>query len=62
MFFLPQGANIQRKTLKKKKKNQSYTKIWQKLSLPNVYDENPNQEHKDSPKHNLRIKIKEKSL
>ena len=57
-FFLPQEANIQSKS----KRNQSHTKIWQKLSFPNPYDENPNQEHKNSPKHNLRIKIKEKSL
>ena len=28
------------------KRNQSYEKIWQKLSLPNPYDENLNQEHK----------------
>ena len=28
------------------KRNQSHAKIWQKLSFPNPYDENPNQEHK----------------
>jgi len=28
------------------KRNQSHTKIWQKLCFPNPYDENPNQEHK----------------
>ena len=44
------------------KRNQSHEEIWQKLSIPNPYDKNPNQEHKDSPKHILRIKIKEKSL
>ena len=41
---------------------QSHTKIWQKLSFPNPYNENSNQEHKNSPKHNLNIKINEKSL
>ena len=59
MFFLPQGANIQRKSSKETNLMQ---KIWQKLSFPYPYDENPNQEHKNSPKHNLRIKINEKSL
>ena len=44
------------------KRNQSHTKIWQKLSFSNPYDENPNQKHKNSPKHNLKIKIKERSL
>ena len=28
------------------KRNQSHTKIWQKISFPNSYDENSNQEHK----------------
>ena len=28
------------------KRNQSHTRIWQKLSFPNLYDKNPNQEHK----------------
>ena len=28
------------------KRNQSHAKNWQKLSFPNSYDENPNQEHK----------------
>ena len=28
------------------KRNQSHEKIWQKLSFPNPYDENPTQEHK----------------
>ena len=28
------------------KRNQSHTKIWQKLSFPNPYDGNPNQKHK----------------
>ena len=28
------------------KRNQSHEEIWQKLSFPNPYDENPNQEHK----------------
>ena len=28
------------------KRNQYHTKIWQKISFPNPYDENPNQEHK----------------
>ena len=59
MFFLPQGANIQCKSTKE---TNSMKKIWQKLSFPNPYDENLNQEHKNSSKYNLRIKIKEKSL
>ena len=59
MLFLPQGANIQSKLSFKTKYNQ---KDWQKLSFPNPYNENPNQEHKISPKYNLRIKINEKSL
>ena len=41
MFFLPQGANHPKKI---NKRNQSHAKIWQKLSFPNPYDENPNQE------------------
>ena len=44
------------------KRNQSHEEIWQKLSFPNPYDKNPNQEHKTLQKHNLRIKINEKSL
>ena len=59
MFFLPQEANIQNKS---SKETNPIQKIWQKLSFPNSYNENPNQEHKNSPKHNLRIKINEKCL
>ena len=59
MFFLPQGANIQSKS---KKETNHIQKFDKKISFPNLYDENPNQEHKNPPKHNLRIKIKEKSL
>ena len=59
MFFLPQRANIQRKISKETNPIQKFDK---KLSFPNHYDENPNQEHKNFPKHNLRIKIEEKSL
>ena len=59
MFFLPQGANIQSKSSKETNPIQKFDK---KISFPNLYDENPNQEHKNPPKHNLRIKIKEKSL
>ena len=59
MFFLQQEANNQRKS---SKETNPIQKIWQKLSFPNPYNENPNQEHKNSPKHNLKIKIKEKSL
>ena len=44
------------------KRNQSHEEIWQKLSFPNPYDKNPNQEHKNSPKCNPRIQINEKSL
>ena len=44
------------------KRNQSHAKIWQKLSFPSPYDENPNQEYKNSPKHNLRIKINGKEF
>ena len=43
MFFLPQGANIQCKSTKE---TNPMKKIWQKLSFPNPYDKNPNQEHK----------------
>ena len=57
MFFLPQGANIQSKSSKETNPIQKFDK---KISFPNLYDENPNQEHKNPPKHNLRIKIKEK--
>ena len=28
------------------KRNQSHEEIWQKLSFSNLYDENPNKEHK----------------
>ena len=59
MFFLPQGANIQCKSSKETNPIQKFGK---NLSFPNPYDENLNQEHKNSSKHNLRIKIKEKSL
>ena len=59
MFFLPQRADIQSKSSKETNPIQKFEK---KLSFPNPYDENPNQEHKNSPKHNLRIKINEKSL
>ena len=38
-------------------KNQIPYKNFTKLSIPNSYDENPNQKHKNPPKHNLRIKI-----
>ena len=43
MLFLPQGANIQSKSTKETNPIQ---KFWQKLSFPNPYDENLNQEHK----------------
>ena len=43
MFFLPQGANIQCKLTKE---TNPMKNIWQKLSFPNPYDKNPNQEHK----------------
>ena len=59
MLFLTEGANIQGKSLKETNPIQKFDK---KLSFPNHYDENPNQEHKNFPKHNLRIKIEEKSL
>ena len=44
------------------KRNQTHEEIWQKLSFPNSDDKNLKQEYKNSPKHNLRIKINEKSL
>ena len=43
MFYLPQGANIQRKSLKETNLIQKFGK---NLSFPNPYDENLNQEHK----------------
>ena len=43
MFFLPQGANIQCKTSKETNPMKKFDK---KLSFPNPYDKNPNQEHK----------------
>ena len=43
MIFLPQGANIQSKSLKETNLIQKFD---QKISFPNPYDENPNQEHK----------------
>ena len=43
MLFLPQTANIQSKSSFKTKPNK---KDWQKLSFPNPYDKNLNQEHK----------------
>ena len=43
MFFLPQGVNHPKQI---NKRNQSHTRIWKKLSFPNPYDENLNQEHK----------------
>ena len=58
MLFLPQGANIQSKSSFITKPNQ---KDWQKLSFPTLIWENPNYEHKTLQKHNLRIKINEKS-
>ena len=58
MLFLPQGANIQSKSSFKTKLNQ---KDWQKLSFPTPIWENLNYEHKTPQKHNLRIKIDEKS-
>ena len=59
MFFLSQGANIKSKS---SKETNPIQKIWQKLSVPYPYDETPNQEYKNSPKHNLRIKINENSV
>ena len=43
MFFLPQGANIQYKTTKKTNPKKKFDK---KISFPNPYNKNPNQEHK----------------
>ena len=43
MFFLPQGANIQCKSTKE---TTPMKNIWQKLSFPNPYDKNLNQEYK----------------
>ena len=43
ILFLPQGANIQNKSLFKTKPNQ---KDWQKISFPIPIWENPNYEHK----------------
>ena len=43
MFFLPQRAGIQSKSSKETNPIQKFEK---KLSFPNPYDENPNQEHK----------------
>ena len=54
MIRIPQGANIQSKCTKE-------TKPIQKLSFPIPIWENPNYEHKTPQKHNLRIKINEKS-
>ena len=44
MFFLPQVANNQSKS--SEETNSIQKKNWQKLSFPNPYEENPNQEHK----------------
>ena len=43
MLFLPQGANIQRKSSFKTKPNK---KEWQKINFPILIWENPNYEHK----------------
>ena len=43
MFFLPQGANIQSKS---SKETNPIKFFWQKFSVPNPYNENPNQEYK----------------
>ena len=43
MFFLPQGANIQ---IKSSKEINPIQKFDTKISFPNPYDENLNQEHK----------------
>ena len=43
MFFLPQGANIQCKSPKETNPMKKFDK---KISFPNPYDKNPNQEHK----------------
>ena len=59
MLFLPQEANNQSKLSFKAKPNK---KDWQKISFPTPIWENPNYEHKiPLQKHNLRIKINEKS-
>ena len=58
MLFLLQGANIQSKSSFKTKFNK---KDWQKLSFPTPILEDLNYEHKTPKKHNLRIKINEKS-
>ena len=60
MFFLPQGAKIQSKSTKETNPIQKFDQ--KKKGFSNPYDENPNQEHKNSPKHNLRVKVKENSL
>ena len=59
MFFLPQGANIQ---IKSSKEINPIQKFDTKISFPNPYDENLNQEHKTLQKHNPRIQINEKNL
>ena len=43
MFFLPQRPNIQ---IKSSKEANPIQKDDKKLSFPNPYDENPNQEYK----------------
>ena len=43
ILFLPQGANIQNKSLFKTEPNQ---KDWQKISFPALIWKNPNYEHK----------------
>ena len=43
MFFLPQGANNQCNSTKE---TNPMKKFDNKISFPNPYDENPNQEHK----------------
>ena len=61
MLFLPQGTNIQGKSSFKTKSNK---KDWQKLSFPTPILENFNYEQTPPPpkkKHNIRIKINEKS-
>ena len=58
MLFLLQWANIQSKSSYKTKLNK---KDWQKLSFPTHIWENLNYEHKTPQKHNLKIKINEKS-
>ena len=59
MLFLPQGANNQSKSSFKTKPNK---KDWQKISFPTPIWENPNYEHKNPQKHNLRIKINKKNV